>query len=186
MGLIIRVMPNCGPLSRVDVMLIRPVNPSEYSAVGQLILDAYNGLPGRIPEPDYDLELLDVERRVNHGVAVMVAVGDDDELLGAVSYVGDPENPYMESDVPGAATFRHLAVAESAQAHGIGRMLVEWCVTEAVASGRQRIVIHSGEWMLGAHRLYERLGFVRGDHVREFEAKGSGLLVRLFEYAKEL
>lgn len=167
-------------------MLIRPVKSSEYSVVGQLILDAYNGLPGRIPEPDYDLQLLDVERRVNEGVAVMVAIDDDGELLGAVSYVGDPGSPYMEFDIPGAVSFRHLAVAQSAQARGIGRMLVEWCIGEAMADGRQRIVIHSGEWMLGAHRLYERLGFVRGEHVREFEAKGSGLLVRLFEYAKEL
>ena len=165
---------------------IRRVEDSEFARVGQLILDAYNGLPARVPEPAYDVELLDVASRVAAGCDVMVAVSDAGDLVGAVTYVGDSHNPYMESDDPDAASFRHMAVVDSAQGSGVGRAMVEWCIDTATVAGKQRIVIHSAEWMLGAHRLYDRLGFVRGDHVKEFAVEGSGLMVRLFEYTKEL
>ena len=54
-----------------------------------------------------------------------------------------------------------LAVDPAHQGRGIGHALTEWCLARARADGRERMVLHTGEWMPAAVRLYERLGFVR-------------------------
>ncbi len=164
-----------------ETFTIRPVRPEEYSTLGQLILDSYNALPGRVPEPEYDVQLLDVGGRVADGVDVLVVVNAANEVVGGVTYVGDPSSPYMEIDDPDAASFRHMAVAVAAQGHGLGALMVEWVIASARRDGRRRIRMHSGEWMHGAHRLYERMGFVRLPHIRHINDE-----VRLYEYLLEL
>jgi predicted N-acetyltransferase YhbS len=57
--------------------------------------------------------------------------------------------------------------------------MVQWCVDEARRLGRSRLRIHTLTMMLGAQRLYERLGFVR-DPAHDAEWDGiAGLAYRL-------
>lgn len=140
-------------------MRIRPVEPSEYDALGELTATAYRAID---PDPDeayYD-ELRDVAGRAQ--VAdVLVAVADDGRLLGGITYVGDPASPIAEVDDPTAASIRMLAVALDAQRGGVGEALTRACLERARAEGKRAILLHSASMMHSAHRLYARLGFER-------------------------
>jgi ribosomal protein S18 acetylase RimI-like enzyme len=54
-----------------------------------------------------------------------------------------------------------LAVDPGARGRGAGHALVQACLDDARRRGRERVVISSRPWMTAAHRVYERLGFVR-------------------------
>jgi ribosomal protein S18 acetylase RimI-like enzyme len=141
---------------------IRPVRADEYARLGAITVDAYGRLDGSPHEPEYDLELADVGRRAEmSGVTVFAAVDDDGRLLGGVTYVHAVDAELAEHDDPNAASIRMLAVDPAAQRRGVGDALVRHCIDRARESGFTAVVLHSGVWMLAAHRMYERLGFVR-------------------------
>ncbi len=139
---------------------VRPVRPTEHERLGRLIVAAYRALPGAVDEPDYERELADVAARAA-SATVLVAVDAAETVLGGVTYVDGPGNPWAERLSAGDAGMRMLAVDPSAQGRGIGRLLVEAVVARARAAGRRRLVLHTTPWMVSAHRLYERLGFRR-------------------------
>lgn len=141
-------------------MLVREVRREEYGRAGAVILASYRALDGYVSEPDYERELADVATRA--AVAeVAVAVGGGGQVVGCITYVPDPSNPYAEFDDEAASGFRMLGVDPELQGGGAGRALVQWCVERAVVDGKQRIFIHSTPWMVRAHGLYERMGFER-------------------------
>ncbi|TVL94052.1 GNAT family N-acetyltransferase [Streptomyces sp. SAJ15] len=62
---------------------------------------------------------------------------------------------------PGEAEFRMLAVRSAARRRGAAEALVRACLRRARELRRDRVVMSSQTDMTAAHRLYERLGFVR-------------------------
>jgi ribosomal protein S18 acetylase RimI-like enzyme len=54
-----------------------------------------------------------------------------------------------------------LVVDPAHQRKGIGEALARRCIDLARAAGKDRIVLLSERQMTAAHRMYERLGFVR-------------------------
>lgn len=138
-------------------MEIRDVRPSEYAAVGELVVDIYRAL---IPDLDeYADELRDVAGRVNAGVHVWVAE-QDGSIAGTVSYVPGP-GPYAEWPDPRAGGIRMLAVLPGFQGRGIGEALVRACLERARTDGQLRVYLHTTGWMETAQRLYRRIGFER-------------------------
>jgi ribosomal protein S18 acetylase RimI-like enzyme len=150
-------------------MLIRPIEPDEYARLGVLTLAAYRTLDGHITEPAYEEELVDVRSRAEApSTVVLVAVGDDGELLGGVTYVADERSPMAEHSVDGAASIRMLAVDGTMRRSGTGEALVRACIERAQADGRAEVFLHSTQWMTAAHKLYDKLGFVR-DPVHDWD-----------------
>ena len=84
-----------------------------------------------------------------------------DEVVGCVTFVPDASSPWAELLEAGEAGMRMLAVRPDAQGRGIGRALVDACVTRARALGRAALILHTTPWMTAAHHLYEGAGFVR-------------------------
>ncbi|MET7437677.1 GNAT family N-acetyltransferase, partial [Streptomyces sp. NPDC005568] len=71
-------------------------------------------------------------------------------------------NAMAELARPGEAEIRMLAVAPQARGRGAGEALVRACVDRARATeGCVRVVLSTQRTMRAAHRIYERLGFVR-------------------------
>jgi ribosomal protein S18 acetylase RimI-like enzyme len=141
--------------------LIRPVRPVEYQALGDLTVAAYHSVPVVLPQQEaYDGELRDVARRATTS-CVLVAVSPAGQLLGGVTYVSGPDDPYSEELREGEAGIRMLAVDPAHQGQSIGRALTQACIDRARANGRRRLVLHTGRWMPAAIRLYERMGFSR-------------------------
>lgn len=160
---------------------IRPVRPEEYAALGELTVRAYHSLEGYADPDPYDARLRDVAGRAAVS-CVAVAVDPDGTLLGGVTYVSGPEDPYSEDLREGEAGIRMLAVDPAHQGRGVGRALTEWCLERARSSSRSRMVLHTSFLMPGAIRLYERLGFVRTPNLDFSPVPG----VHLIAYAYEL
>jgi ribosomal protein S18 acetylase RimI-like enzyme len=112
-----------------------------------------------------------------------VAVTAEGDLLGGVTYVGGPEDPYSEELREGEAGMRMLAVDPAHQGRGVGRALTEACLERARAAGRRRLVLHTGEWMPAARHLYEGLGFRRVPELDFSPVPGIDLLAYALELA---
>jgi 8-oxo-dGTP pyrophosphatase MutT (NUDIX family)/predicted N-acetyltransferase YhbS len=146
---------------RTQTRTIREVRPDEYDHLGAITRTAYTILPGHVDEPDYENELAAVARRANApGATVLVAV-ESNEVVGGVTYVADATSPLAEWKTPKTAGIRMLAVAPHMQGKGVGESLTRACIDRARAEGNDTLFLHSTQWMHGAHRLYERLGFRR-------------------------
>ncbi len=143
-------------------VIVRPVRPEEYAPLGELTVAAYRTLPDVWPDAQqtYNDELRDVATR-DRVSCVLVAVGPDGGLLGGVTYVRGPDDPFSEELREGEAGIRMLAVDPACHRRGVGRALVEACMERARSGGRRRIVLHTGHWMAAAKHLYEALGFER-------------------------
>jgi ribosomal protein S18 acetylase RimI-like enzyme len=144
---------------------VRPVRSDEHEEAGQLVVAAYRALPGDHLVGDYATELADVAQR-SQGADVLVAVdpsveGGCDEIVGCVTFVPDWTSPWAEYLEPGESGIRMLAVRPLSQRRGIGRLLVDACISRAQDLGRDALMLHTTPWMTAAHHLYEQVGFVR-------------------------
>ncbi|MEU5088241.1 GNAT family N-acetyltransferase [Streptomyces sp. NPDC021356] len=142
-------------------LAIRPAEPGEYGTLGEITAQAYlqDGLLDFGESDPYLSELRDVAKRAA-AAEVLVAVADE-AVLGGVAFV--PSGGAM-ADIagPGEAEIRMLAVARAARGRGAGEALVRACLDRARATeGCARLVLSTQRTMHAAHRLYERLGFVR-------------------------
>jgi ribosomal protein S18 acetylase RimI-like enzyme len=165
--------------------VIRPIRPEEYRALGELTVAAYRAIGRSMAHQDaYDLQLRDVERRATTS-CVLVAATPAGELLGGVTYVSGPEDPYSEELEVGEAGMRMLAVDPARQGRGVGRALTGECLRRARAAGKRRLVLHTGTWMPAAVRLYESMGFVRDPSIDFTPVPGIDLLAYVFALAEE-
>ena len=141
--------------------LIRPVRPEECAALGELTVAAYHSLLADMPQQEaYDEQLRDGATRARTS-CVLVAATAAGELLGGVTYVAGPDDPYSEELTEGDAGIRMLAVDPARHGRGVGRALTEACIERARAEGRRRLVLHTGDSMPAAKHLYESLSFQR-------------------------
>ena len=144
-------------------IIVRDAGPAEFEVIGEIAVAAY-----RTIDPDlggYEVRLRDVAGRSRHAtVLVAVARGS---VIGTATYVGDPASPLAESDDPGDAGLRMLAVSPDAMGQGVGSSLVRETIARARRDGRQRLVLLSRSTMLAAHATYDRLGFERAPELDE-------------------
>jgi len=131
----------------------------DVQAIGRLVQAAYFALPDYPHDPAYDESVADIGSRAS-AASVLVAELDG-EVVGCLTFVPDQSSSHHEFDDPDCASFRYFGVSPDVQGRGVGEAMVRWCIDAARASGQHRLRIHTLEAMLGARRLYERLGFVR-------------------------
>ncbi|MGY0069684.1 GNAT family N-acetyltransferase [Streptomyces sp. QTS137] len=149
--------------------VIRPVEPYEFEELGEITAQAYlrDGLLDFGESDAYLGELRDVAGRAA-AAGVLVAVegtgakaGGAGRVLGGVTFV-PRGGPMADIAGPGEAEIRMLAVARAARRRGVGEALVRACADRARATeGCVRVVLSTRRTMRAAHRVYERLGFVR-------------------------
>lgn len=160
-------------------MEIRDARPEEYAETGALTAAVYLGV-GLVQEDSaYLAELLDAGRRAKDGELV-VAV-DGGRVVGSVTFAL-PGSELAELAVPGEAEFRMLAVDPAVRGRGVGERLVGEVMRRARASGAGTVRLSTAAFNAGAHRLYQRLGFVRTPE-RDWEPMPGYVLVT---YAADL
>jgi ribosomal protein S18 acetylase RimI-like enzyme len=135
-------------------------------------------------QDSYDRQLRDVARR-DAVSCVLVAVDADGEVLGGVTYVRGPDDPYSEQLAGDEAGIRMLAVDPALQGRGAGRALTLACLDRARTQGRRWLVLHTGAWMVAAIRLYESLGFERDPGLDYVPAPGVHLIAYSFDLTAE-
>ncbi|GAA2514596.1 GNAT family N-acetyltransferase [Streptomyces gobitricini] len=142
---------------------IRPVRPEEHRALAEVTAQAYlgDGLLAFGESDEYLIELRDVPRRAAEA-EVLVAVGEDGRVLGGVTFVAEGGGPWAGLARAGEAELGMLAVAREARRRGAGEALVRACVERArEVEGCARLVLSTRASMRAAHRIHDRLGFVR-------------------------
>jgi GNAT superfamily N-acetyltransferase len=162
-------------------MRVDTIDPSEYAALGELTVRAYQALPGHALSPEYAAVLADVATRARQA-EVLVVRDEDGSLLGGVTYVADQSNTYAEFEGADAAAFRMLAVDPAAQGRGVGRAMVQACTDPARRDGKRRLTLMTTGSMDAAHHLYGRLGFRRAPESDTIVESG----LRLMAYELDL
>jgi predicted N-acetyltransferase YhbS len=160
---------------------VREARADELATAGSIVADAYLRIVGD-RHADYLDRIRDAESRARD-CPILVAVDGAGTVLGCVTYVPGPGNPYAELEVDGEAGFRMLGVAPAAQGRGIGERLVLACLDRARAEGRRGIAISSSTEFRGSHRLYRRLGFRRAPDRDFAPIPGVHLLAFVFDLA---
>ena len=89
--------------------------------------------------------------RLGHSVRILALLDRVPAAAGRIhQLVGEPLHHRLLAALPRVAH-------EPAD----GERLASACVDVARERGCERVILSSGTWMTAAHRLYERLGFVR-------------------------
>ncbi|MFI5827000.1 GNAT family N-acetyltransferase [Streptomyces sp. NPDC051578] len=141
---------------------IRRALPAEYETLGDITARAYldDGLLTYGEDDPYLARLRDVAGRAA-AAEVLVAVLGDGRVVGGVTFAA-PGSALCDIARADEAEFRMLAVAREGRGRGAGEALVRACVDRARAlEGVRRLVLSTTPDMPAAHRIYERLGFVR-------------------------
>ena len=139
-------------------IIVRPARSEELPAAGELVATAYLADGAVQPGDPYLEDLRDAADRARDSV-VLVAV-EGEALVGTVTWcpAGSSHREVADDD---EGEFRSLGVAPAARGRGVGELLVRTCLRHAVEEGYTAVALSSSVWMTAAHRLYERLGFVR-------------------------
>ncbi|MCR6712866.1 MAG: GNAT family N-acetyltransferase [Demequina sp.] len=106
--------------------------------------------------------LRDAHARAEKAILLAMADGERGEgaIVGTLTVV-PPGSPFIERAGSGEFELRMLAVSPMERGRGIGAELTLYGVKLAQEQGATGIVLSTMETMHAAHRLYERLGFVR-------------------------
>ncbi|SHG22494.1 GNAT family N-acetyltransferase [Flagellimonas flava] len=163
-----RYLKKFGNSNSESVFSIRNAYPSEFNAIGKLMVQVYGGLEGfpkADEQPDYYQKLADIGSFTqNPDAELLVATSNSGSLLGGVLYFGDMKFYGSGGTAPSeknASGFRLLAVDPSTRGLGIGKALSIACINKAKKKGHPQVIIHSTAYMKPAIRMYKGLGFVR-------------------------
>ncbi|MQY03405.1 GNAT family N-acetyltransferase [Actinomadura macrotermitis] len=139
-------------------VVVREARAADYAKVGELTVEVYvhSGLIDAAS--GYVATLRDAADRAAKAELLVAELAGD--LVGAVAYC-PPGSPYAELAGPGEGEFRMLAVLGRARGQGVGRALVQACADRARAAGLRGLRLSTQRNMVDAHRMYERMGFVR-------------------------
>lgn len=151
-----------------EQLVIRDVQPAEYEPLGELMVAVYSQLDG-FPAPDEQPRYYELLKNIwtfagKKDARVLVALTQQEELVGGVVYFGD----MAEYGSGGSATretnasgIRLLAVDPAFRGSGAGRALTNFCIALAREKGHANVILHTTQAMKLAWGLYERMGFVR-------------------------
>ena len=135
---------------------VRRAQPDDHAAIADLTARVYRG--EGFSSADYEPALRDVASRA--ASATVLVAEQDGRLVGAVT-VATRGGEWAEQAEAGEAVIRMLVVSPEVRGAGTGEQLVRACLDVAREDGCSRVRLSSQEDMRPAHRLYERLGFVR-------------------------
>jgi ribosomal protein S18 acetylase RimI-like enzyme len=138
------------------VLQVRPVRADEHAVVGDLTVQAYlvDGLVGS----DYAQVIRDVATRAAQATVLVADL--DGTPVGSVTFAHGG-HPYAERAAADEAEIRMLGVARDGRGRGAGTALAERCVELASEAGCSAVRLSTQPEMQSAHRIYERLGFLR-------------------------
>jgi GNAT superfamily N-acetyltransferase len=138
----------------------RPVRDEDAQDLYGLLTLCFAEYRGCYTDPHGDLP--DLQRpatRAADGGVEFLAVEDERGRVCACVAVDFPQ--------PATAELHRLYVRPDMRRLGLGQALVRFVENIARGRGAQRLALWSDSRFVGAHRLYERLGFVRAAEQRE-------------------
>lgn len=162
-------------------MFIRDAVVKEMPLIREQRIDAYEIHANSIPEGHWRAlkQAISSDEDTNPNIERIVAELDGKIVGSVVLYPAKTdvyEGNVEKLDYP---EIRMLAVAPDAQGKGIATRLISECIIRAKAKGCQAVGLHTGEFMTGAMRLYEQLGFERTPQY-DFVPANDGIIVKAY------
>ena len=155
---------------------VRLIAPGEEQEVTDSLLAAYES--SYEINDEYRAWILDVPARVADN-EVWVARGvTSGQLYGSFVVRRPGAEALLDHTQPDEFDFKLLGVDPSVRRHGVGAYLVDQIIELARQRGFARVVLNSVDYMVPAHRLYERLGFDR--LTERTKTKDDGTVVYVF------
>ncbi len=161
--------------------IIREAKQEELGSISELVLSVYSnmrGFPSETQQPQYYEKLKNMAWVVEESSAtLLVAVCEQQTLLGCVVYIGDMSLYGSGGIAPleqSTSGIRLLAVDEKARGAGIGKALTNACIAKAIEAKHQQVILHTTEAMQVAWVMYEKMGFER---TMQFDFKQNGFQV---------
>jgi GNAT superfamily N-acetyltransferase len=144
------------------IRVIQPDEQVRLQEIGALTALAYLSDALVDNAHPYIPALRDAHARAEKAILLAMADGERGEgpIVGTLTVV-PPGSPFIERAGSGEFELRMLAVSPMERGRGIGAELTLAGVRLAKEQGATGIVLSTMETMHAAHRLYERLGFVR-------------------------
>lgn len=138
-------------------VIIRPIDSSEATAVGELLVNAYIVGGHLSAESPYTRELSDVGSRLEY--TLVAEVGGS--IVGTVCLC--PPDGRSPADLcrENEYEFRFLATLPDSWGGGVGQALVAKCEAEAIARDAERMVISVVDLNKRAHKFYALQGYSR-------------------------
>ena len=156
----------------LERLTIRDIEPSEFEALGALMVRVYSsleGFPTPLEQPAYYELLANIGRFTERpGTRVLVAVTATNDLVGGVVYFGDMTqygSGGIATTIANASGIRLLGVDPTFRNTGAGKALTNACIQLARQQGHAEVILHTTAAMRVAWGLYERLGFVRSEEL---------------------
>jgi ribosomal protein S18 acetylase RimI-like enzyme len=140
----------------VESLRVEAARPADFGRIAELTAGVYRD--EELAPAAYLSQLANVAGRAEH--AELLIARDGETVVGSVALVLAGEFGEITSSEEEAA-FRMLVVDPVTRGRGVGELLVRTCLERARAAGKRRMVLSTDPRMTAAHRLYERLGFVR-------------------------
>jgi ribosomal protein S18 acetylase RimI-like enzyme len=151
--------------SKID---IREIKQSEYTFLGELMVDVYSkleGFPSPSEQPDY-YKMLGKVGNLNEQehTTVLVAESSEREIVGGVVYYDDMSkygSGGTATQEKNASGIRLLCVNPKSRGIGVGKALTNECIRLAKASGNKQVILHTTQAMEIAWSIYLKIGFER-------------------------
>lgn len=139
-------------------LTIRRARSGEYESIDILIAEAYAHDYGERAESSDPMRFSEIRDRE---FEVWISESATGELLGSVTLRRQSGAALHEDIADGELDLRLLGVSPRARRLGVGAELMRHTAKHAAAAGFEAVVLKTGPNMVGAHRLYETLGFER-------------------------
>ena len=153
----------------------------EHSAVAQVILKSYVEYGPLIPADAwerYSQSILDVRSRMTES-ELLIAV-EDGEIVGSATFYPARLKRTQSEWPPEWTGARLIAVLPERRGRGIGKAIVEECISISRDQNAAAFALHTTPYMELARGMYERMGFVR---VPEYDFHPRpGLTVMAYKY----
>ncbi|MFG2842266.1 GNAT family N-acetyltransferase [Kitasatospora sp. NPDC048296] len=140
--------------------LIRQALPRDLEEAGRITVEAFVGDGYTKPTSGYVDLLRDAGRRSREAELLVAVDTADERVLGCVTFaVGGTE--WADIATPREGEIRMLATATASRGRGVGEALVRATIGRSRELGLAGMAFSTRPEMTAAHRVYERIGFVR-------------------------
>lgn len=162
-------------------MIIRDAQEHELPFVREQRVSSYQEHAAGIPKDHWKVlkKAISSNADAQDGVELIVAEVDG-QIVGSVVLFPAKSDAYEghvdELDYP---EIRMLAVAPDARRKGAAKALVSECIRRAEEKGFSFVGLHTGQFMEGAMRLYESMGFEREPQF-DFQPANDGIIVKAY------
>ncbi len=156
---------------------IRLAGADDFELVDELVRAAYEYDYGPREHGDDPVRLAANRSKL---ADVWVAL-DDEELVGTITIRSASGASLQEDTRADELDFRLLGVDPTHRGRGLGKHLTEHAISIARERGNAGVFLKSAPDMIGAHRLYENLGFTRAPH-RDGLVIGGEVVLDLFAF----